>query len=360
MGEPGLDLMADDLLAWYDHARRDLPWRAGPGARVDPYHVWISEIMLQQTVARVVVPYFTSFVTRWPEISDLARAPLDDVLKVWAGLGYYARARNMHDCARIIQQRFSGRFPDDPDDLLSLPGVGSYTMAAISAIAYGRQIVPVDGNVKRVMARYHAIETPLPAACAEIQKRAQELLPCSRTGDLAQALMDLGAMVCVPRNPVCQLCPLNAGCVGHSQGLAADLPRRMPKKKRPVRRANVFWLEREDGYILVRTRPPDGLLGAMTEIPSGPWVDEQLFRSEDGDAPARVEWRRVPGHVRHIFTHFELIADIWRADVPVSARCDLLEPSGCRFVHRMELAREALPSVMRKIANHVSSVLMEE
>ena len=347
------------LLAWYDRSRRHLPWRAAPGEAADPYRVWLSEIMLQQTVVKAAAPYFVNFTRRWPQVRQLAAAPLDDVLKEWAGLGYYARARNLHACAKMVCERFGGIFPDNESELLSLPGIGPYTAAAIAAIAFNRQCVPVDGNVERVMARYHALVTPLPEVKSQIKERTQALLPCERSGDLAQALMDLGATVCAPRNPACALCPLNADCAGLALGVAPDLPRKAEKKPRPVRRANAFWLERGDGSVLVRTRPPKGLLGGMTEIPSGSWVT-QGFVAGVQDAPAHAAWRRLPGEVRHIFTHFELIVEVWRADIGAAA--DLTpaaDPSRCRFVHKSMLAQEALPSVMKKIAAHALAVTGE-
>lgn len=337
---------ATDLLAWYDRARRTLPWRARPGERPDPYRVWLSEVMLQQTTVAAAIPYFDRFVARWPDVMALAAAPLDDILKAWAGLGYYARARNLHACARHVAGEFGGAFPAAAEALAALPGIGPYTAAAVAAIAFGAQAVPVDGNVERVVARLWAIGDELPRARPAIRARAGAFLPCARPGDLAQALMDLGATVCTPRRPDCPACPLRAACAAHARGIAAGLPRRAPRSARPVRRAAAFWAEREDGAVLVRRRPPRGLLGGMTEFPSSEWR-EGAFPAGPAAAPLPARWRRLPGVVRHVFSHFALELEIWRAEVGTPP-----PPSGTRFVAAQALAGEALPGVMRKVAAH--------
>ncbi|MGB6907115.1 MAG: A/G-specific adenine glycosylase, partial [Methyloceanibacter sp.] len=264
---------AQALLAWYERARRDLPWRAAPGVTPDPYAVWLSEIMLQQTTVKAVAPRYADFLRRWPDVNALARAELDEVLAVWAGLGYYARARNLHACARAVVERFGGRLPETEAELRTLPGIGGYTAAAIAAIAFGRSATPVDGNIERVVARLFAVTTPLPAAKPEIKALAQSLTPLSRAGDFAQALMDLGTMICTPRRPACGLCPLRPGCAGLAQGLAEVLPYRGEKAERPLRRGAAFVVLRQDGAVLLRQRPLKGLLGGMLEPPSSPWLE---------------------------------------------------------------------------------------
>ncbi|HEY1246779.1 MAG TPA: A/G-specific adenine glycosylase [Hyphomicrobiaceae bacterium] len=342
------------LLAWYDRARRHLPWRAPPGHAADPYRVWLSEIMLQQTTVKAVIPYYADFLERWPSVEALAAASLDDVLAAWAGLGYYSRARNLHACARAVVERHGGRFPGVEQALRELPGVGPYTAAAIVAIAFGAPATPVDGNVERVVARLFAVAQPLPAAKTGLRLLAQGLTPVERAGDHAQAMMDLGATVCTPRRPSCAVCPLAPFCAARVQGIAARLPVRPAKPERPLRLARVFVALREDGHVLLRRRPAPGLLGGMLEVPSTPWADAlpplaQALRA----APVRADWRALPGIVTHTFTHFRLEASVHRANVPARAR---LTPSAdaprCQWVARRDLDRAALPSVMRKIIAH--------
>ncbi|MDP2619681.1 MAG: A/G-specific adenine glycosylase [Hyphomicrobiales bacterium] len=344
---------ANRLIAWYDRARRDLPWRAPPGRRPNPYAVWLSEIMLQQTAAKTVGPYFRRFLVRWPTVGALAAAPLDEVMKAWAGLGYYARARNLHACAKAVCRDHAGRFPDDMDTLRALPGIGAYTAAAIAAIAFDAQRVPVDGNIRRVMARYHAVRGPLRPGDPEIEAHAQALLPSPRPGDLVQALMDLGATVCTPKRPICAICPLSGDCKGLAQGIAENLPEKAPKTARPVRRAAAFFAERQDGHVLVRRRPDRGLLGGMTEFPTGNWVLAGTMPPSAAEAPLAAEWRKVPGHVRHVFTHFVAEIEVWRAEVAEVAEVEGdAAPERCRWVAKSALFEEALPSLMRKVARH--------
>src|SRR5581483_7266637 len=246
---------AETLLTWYRRHRRDLPWRAAPGQKADPYRVWLSEIMLQQTTVKAVAPYYHRFLNRFPTLNDLARAKLNDVLRLWAGLGYYARARNLHACAQAVLKEHGGRFPRTEDGLRMLPGIGTYTAAAIAAIAFGRKATPVDGNIERVIARLFAIETPVPAAKPEIRARAGSLTPPRRAGDFAQAMMDLGATICTPKNPACAFCPWNNDCLARNRGDMETFPRKTPKAEGALRRGAAFVVMREDGAILVRARP---------------------------------------------------------------------------------------------------------
>jgi A/G-specific adenine glycosylase len=338
------------LLAWYDRHARVLPWRAPPGASpADPYRVWLSEIMLQQTTVVTVGPYFADFLARWPDVETLAAAPLDEVLTAWAGLGYYARARNLHRCAQVVAGDLGGVFPDNEDDLRRLPGIGPYTAAAIAAIAFGRRAVVVDGNVERVVARLFRVETPLPAAKPELHRLTETLTPERRAGDFAQAMMDLGATVCLPRGPKCLLCPLEAICQAKAGGVAPDLPRRLPKAAKPTRRAVAFWLAGPDGALVLRRRAEKGLLGGMMEVPSTPWREAPWGAAEArGLAPLAADWRELPGLVRHTFTHFHFEVTVWAARVEVGAPP---EDAG-RWVSLDGLADEALPTVMRKIIAH--------
>ncbi len=340
------------LLDWYDAHARVLPWRAPPAAAQAsaPYHVWLSEIMLQQTTVAAVIPYFEAFTRRWPSVAALAAAELDAVLSAWAGLGYYARARNLHTCAQVVAHDLGGRFPDTEEGLRALPGIGAYTAAAIAAIAFGRRAVVVDGNVERVMARLHGVETPLPDAKLVLRDHAAALTPRSRTGDYAQAVMDLGATVCTPRNPQCGRCPWSRGCVALGQGVTAALPRKRPKGDKPTRRGLVFWAVRGDGAVLVRDRPPKGLLAKMTEFPSAGWDSRTAEPAETHrDAPFAADWQPRPGLVRHTFTHFHLELTVWEAVADGAAA----HAARGRWVRPAEFATLALPTVMRKVADHV-------
>lgn len=335
-----------DLLAWYDRHRRHMPWRALPGRRADPYHVFLSEIMLQQTTVKAVGPYFTGFLARWPTVADLAAAPLEQVLSAWAGLGYYARARNLHACAKAVVERHGGHFPADEAALLALPGIGPYTAAAIAAIAFDLPASPVDGNIERVISRLHAIATPLPKGKVEIKARAAALTPAARPGDFAQAMMDLGATICTPRAPACPLCPFFDPCVARAEGDPARYPVKAPKVAKPARRGIAFLAVRADGAVLLRTRPPKGLLGGMTEVPSTPWTVAGADGADHSPLPA--SWRRLPGEVEHVFTHFSLALEVRRADLPAGTPA----PEGARWVLPRDFDAQALPSVMRKILSH--------
>ena len=343
----GPDTMSEAILAWYDRHRRDLPWRARPGERADPYAVWLSEIMLQQTTVATVGPYFRRFLKRWPKVEDLASACLDEVLTEWQGLGYYARARNLHKCAGVVARDYGGRFPDTEDRLLELPGVGGYTAAAIAAIAFDRPAVVVDGNVERVMARLHAEQTPLPAAKPILRDYAAMLTPDKRAGDYAQAVMDLGATICTPRSPKCLLCPWSDMCAARAEGIEETLPRRAAKPEKPTRRGIAFWLTRDgdDGReVLLRRRPEKGLLGGMMEVPSTPWVAE-FAAAIDEHAPVNADWRKIDGVVKHTFTHFHLELQV------VAACADASDVDGVWWPLD-RLHEQALPTVMKKVVRH--------
>lgn len=341
--------IAPELLAWYDEHRRDLPWRAGPGERPDPYRVWLSEIMLQQTTVATVGPYFRRFLARWPTVEALAAADLDDVLHAWQGLGYYARARNLHKCAKAVAALPGARFPDTEEGLHALPGVGVYTAAAVAAIAFDRPATVVDGNVERVVARLGAVETPLPKAKPDLRTLAAELTPEKRPGDFAQAMMDLGATVCTPRSPQCGRCPLSEVCAAKAVGIAESLPRRAPKKAKPVRRGVAFWAVRGDGAVLLRRRAETGLLGGMMEVPSSPWREGHADNGELLDhAPVpHADWRLLPGLVSHTFTHFHL-------ELTVMAAQNIDDGVGVEGVWcaPASFGDYALPTVMKKVCRH--------
>ena len=289
------------LLAWYDANARSLPWRSPPGQPpADPYRVWLSEIMLQQTTVAAVIPYFHAFTSRWPTVEALAVAPDADVMQAWAGLGYYARARNLLACARAVAAA-EGGFPDTEAALLTLPGVGAYTAAAVASIAFGRQATVVDGNIERVTARIFAVETPIPAARPVLRGHAASLTPARRPGDHAQAMMDLGATICTPRSPDCGRCPVRAWCSAFAAGDPARFPIRAAKAVRPIRYGTAWWLEVGSDVLLVR-RPDKGLLGGMLALPTGPWLPAPT----PDTPPAQADWHSLPMPVRHVFTHFEL------------------------------------------------------
>jgi A/G-specific adenine glycosylase len=340
-----------ELLAWYDRHARLLPWRARHGERTDPYRVWLSEIMLQQTTVKAVAPYYARFLSRWPTVDVLAAGSLDDVLRVWAGLGYYARARNLHACAKEVVERHGGQFPNDVDALRALPGIGDYTAAAIAAIAFDAATVPVDGNVERVVSRLFAIEVELPAGKPAVKTLARSLLPVRRSGDFAQALMDLGATICSPKRPACALCPWNDSCVANERGDQETFPRKAPKREGRLRRGAAFVVLRSDGRVLLRRRPDKGLLASMMEVPGSEWThdfDESGARRSAPRLRAKVQWRRLHGVVRHVFTHFPLELAVFAAQVPRATAA----PKGARWAKVGGLAEEALPNVMRKVLAH--------
>ncbi len=335
-----MEATAEALLAWYDTYRRELPWRAPAGERAEPYRVWLSEIMLQQTVAAAAGPYFHRFLERWPDVGALAAASLDDVLQAWQGLGYYARARNLHAAARIVAAQHGGRFPDSEAALRALPGVGAYTAAAIAAIAFDSKATVVDGNVERVMARLFRIEMPLPAAKKAIRDAAASLTPDERPGDYAQAVMDLGATVCLPRRPRCSVCPWSKDCVARAAGTAESLPVKAPKRRRPVRRGIAYWTEDGAGRVLLRRRPENGLLGGMMEVPSGPWVEEG---PPPEAPPVDGAWESLGAVARHGFTHFILELDVR------TGRSAAAPPEGCVWAPIDALDGYALPTAMKKV-----------
>jgi A/G-specific adenine glycosylase len=340
-----------DLLAWYDRHRRVLPWRAQAGGKADPYAVWLSEIMLQQTTVKTVGPYYARFLAKWPTVEALARAPLDDVLRVWAGLGYYARARNLHACARAVVDRHGGIFPNDLEALRALPGNGDYTAAAVGSNAFDASAVPVDGNVERVVTRLFAVDEALPAAKPLIKKLATSLLPPQRSGDFAQALMDLGATICSPKKPACALCPWSDACVSRARGDQESFPRKAPMREGNLRRGAAFVVLRADGHVLLRQRPEKGLLGSMTEVPGSEWSHDFDAASALDAAPrlrGKPKWCKLAGKVDHVFTHFPLALTVYVAQVPSATPA----PKGARWAKIATLADEALPNVMRKVIAH--------
>jgi len=299
--------LSDKLIRWYDSGHRQLPWRGAHGLQVSAYKVWLSEVMLQQTTVETVKPYFAEFLRRWPLLSDLANASLDDVLNAWQGLGYYARARNLLKCAQVIWRCYEGVFPSNEQELLRLPGIGPYTAAAIAAIAFNRPATVVDGNVERVISRLRMIEIPLPEAKKEIYKQAEIITPIERPGDYAQAIMDLGATICRPRKPLCHTCPWQQACKAFRVGQSEKYPKRSSRLIRKSRYGAAFWLMRRDGLILLRRRPNNGLLGGLMEIPTTEWRDTPWKnRAIHKSAPGGECWRRFPKVIRHDFTHFRL------------------------------------------------------
>jgi len=341
---------SEALLCWYAVDKRRLPWRAEDGVAPDPYRVWLSEVMLQQTTVAAVKPYFETFTARWPTVGALAAAEDGAVMSAWAGLGYYARARNLHACARAVVARHGSAFPRDLAALRALPGVGDYTAAAIAAIAFDRPVVPVDGNIERVVARLFAVEEELPAAKPEIKRRAASLLPRRRAGDFAQAMMDLGATICSPKRPACALCPWNRACRANVLGDQETFPRKVPKRESKLRRGAAFVALRADASVLLRRRPERGLLGGMSEVPGSEWAHDFDFDCAPRFAPpiARAKWQRVAGVVHHTFTHFPLELAVFVARVPRATKA----PKGARWVRLANASGEALPNVMRKVLAH--------
>lgn len=341
------DTMSELLLAWYDRHHRDLPWRVSPamaarGATPDPYRIWLSEVMLQQTTVQAVKAYFALFTTRWPTVGDLAGADTEDVMKAWAGLGYYARARNLKKCAEAVAFRHGGVFPDTEEGLKALPGIGDYTAAAIAAIAFNRRSAVLDGNVERVVSRLHAIETPLPAAKPEMRALVAAMTPEDRPGDFAQAMMDLGATICTPRRPACALCPFNAECRVLGRADPELYPRKAAKKEKPIRLGAAFVAEDEAGAVFLRKRVESGLLGGMTEVPGSAWTARIDGETDLSAAPFPADWQ-ARGTVAHVFTHFELRLSVYHSMVTgnTHARNGWWQP-------RETLDGEALPTVMKK------------
>lgn len=346
------DGVSDALLAWYDRNARAMPWRVGPtarkaGARPDPYAVWLSEVMLQQTTVAAVRGYFQRFTARWPDVAALAAADDGDIMGEWAGLGYYARARNLLKCARMVVANHGGKFPQTRDALLGLPGIGPYTASAIAAIAFDEPATVVDGNVERVMARLFAIETPLPTAKPDLMARAERLTPQARPGCHAQAVMDLGATICTPKSPACGICPVNDSCAARAQGIQGDLPRKRPKTTKPTRHGVAYLARRADGAWLLERRPDSGLLGGMLGWPGAPWGDTMLEAP-----PIPADWHDPGAEVRHTFTHFHLRLALRVAEVPHGA-----SPAAGQFISREDFRPSDLPTVMRKAFDLAQSAL---
>jgi A/G-specific adenine glycosylase len=336
------------LLAWYDVHRRVLPWRAPAGKRADPYRIWLSEIMLQQTTVQAVGAYYRKFLTRWPDVKALAAAKEDDVLAAWAGLGYYARARNLHAAARIVAKEMGGKFPATAEGLRALPGIGGYTAGAISAIAYDEKQAAMDANAERVIARLYAVTTPMPKAKVELHAHTQALVP-QRAGDFAQALMDLGSAICTPKKPACLVCPLSAECLARKQGIQEEVPVRAPKMARPLKRGAAFVARDRTGAVLLIKRPDKGLLASMLQPPLGPWSEKfPSGRVALAQAPFAADWKKRIGLVRHGFTHFELEMEVYVADVAKRPQ------TAGKWIAADKLKDAALPTVMRKIIEHAA------
>jgi len=338
---------AEALLAWYDTNRRTLAWRAAPGKKQIPYRVWLSEIMLQQTTVQAVDRYYRAFIKRWPNVSALAEASLDEVLSAWAGLGYYSRARNLHRAAQIIAHDHKGRFPRTALELKKLPGVGTYTAAAIASIAFDERVAAIDANGERVLARLFALEEPLAKTRKRMAALADALVPVERPGDFAQALMDLGSAVCTPKRPICVSCPFSDHCLALARGIAEQLPLKGSAKARPTKRGAAFIAFDRSGAVLLERRPEKGLLGSMLQPPLGVWGSVFPEGSEAiKEAPFAGDWFRVPGVVRHSFTHFHLEVEVYVGRFARRPKYDGV------WTAREALGRSALPTVMKKLIHH--------
>ena len=340
------------MIAWYDRHKRSLPWRVGQG-EADPYKVWLSEIMLQQTTVQAVKPYFEAFTSRWPTVADLAAAEDEAVMAAWAGLGYYSRARNLLKAARKVVADFGGAFPSKEEELLTLPGVGPYTAAAIASIAFNQPAVVVDGNIERVMSRLFEIKTPLPDAKAEIKERAASLTPAMRPGDYAQSLMDLGATICSPKRPACVLCPLTAHCEARKSGTQEDYPVKAPKKLKPNRYGRAFLALQPDGSLLLERRKEKGLLGSMVGVPHSDWLEnrDEATKTANAQAPFNAAWKKI-GMVKHTFTHFHLEMEVMLAHVRYSDKlASGYSKDTCFFEGWSKLEAAGLPTVFKKVVN---------
>ena len=338
------EILSQDLLEWYDRHARQMPWRVGPearaaGVRPDPYRIWLSEVMLQQTTVAAVKDYFERFTRRWPTVSDLAAAADADVMAEWAGLGYYARARNLLKCARVVADDLSGVFPDTYEGLIALPGIGPYTAAAISTIAFDRPETVLDGNVERVMARLHDEHAPLPGVKPVLKDHAAHLTPAQRPGDYAQAVMDLGATICTPKSPACGICPWRTPCRARLNGTAAELPKKTPKKPKPTRLGFVYIARNHEGDWLMERRPDKGLLGGMLGWPGSDWNEAPTEAP-----PFEANWQDLGAEVRHTFTHFHLILQVRMAQLPAGFNLS----DGQEIIKRHDFRPSNLPTVMRK------------
>ena len=337
---------SDDLLAWYDRHAREMPWRISPkdrkkGIKPDPYHIWLSEVMLQQTTVAAVKAYFLKFIELWPTIQHLAYAEDADVMAAWAGLGYYARARNLLKCARVVTFEHGGVFPTERTALEALPGIGPYTSAAIASIAFDQSETVVDGNVERVIARLHCIEIPMPTSKPQLVALAQTLTPKERAGDYAQAVMDLGATICTARNPACGICPWRAPCRARIEGIAAELPRKLPKQAKPTRYGTAFVSRLPNGAWILERRPEKGLLGGMLGWPGSDWAEQPATT-----LPFAADWQDTEIEVRHTFTHFHLRLKVFAATVTAAS-----EPAGTIAISSDNFRPSDLPTVMRKVFN---------
>lgn len=333
----------NQLLEWYDRHQRVLPWRALKGRRPDPYHVWLSEIMLQQTTVVTVGPYFQKFLSLWPRVQDLAAAELDDVLAAWAGLGYYARARNLHKCAQAVVAEHGGKFPSTEEGLMALPGIGPYTAAAIASIAFDVPAVAVDGNVERVVSRFFAIEEPLPLSKKAIRDGAAQLAKgVKRPGDFTQAFMELGATVCTPRKPKCPLCPWREGCKARALGVAESLPRKLPKAAKPQKFGKVFWVTRANGDFLIEKRQGKGLYEGMYQLPTTDWIEDRKTAAALPSPVGKSQARPLGAAVRHSFTHFDLVLEIWAVEGRVTPKAH------AKWASARDFRRYALPTLMKK------------
>lgn len=338
---------AHRLLDWYDIHAREMPWRVPPhdhaqGVRANPYHVWLSEVMLQQTQVATVTDYFIKFITKWPTIFDLAASDQEDVLKAWAGLGYYSRARNLKKCADVVVAEYEGKFPQSFDELKKLPGIGDYTASSIASIAFDQAVAVIDGNVERVMSRHQRIEAYFPEAKADTKLRLAEVLDTEKPGEFAQATMDLGATICTPKRPACSLCPINEDCLAFKHGDAELFPHKKPKAVKPTRYGAAFVLKNPSGDIFLCKRPDQGLLASMTQVPTTDWNSRQDGSIDTSEAPIQANWQKQ-GIAKHTFTHFHLELNVWSAEV-----FDHNSKNGW-FCAQHELLDEALPTIMRKV-----------
>lgn len=336
-------MLQDPILSWYDANRRHLPWRYAPGVMANPYHVLLSEVMLQQTTVATVKDYFLRFIKRWPTLTDLAKAPLDDIYHCWQGLGYYSRAKNLHKCANHVVTHFNGIIPNSLEDLITLPGIGPYTAAAIGSIAFDQPTVPVDGNIIRVFSRIFAITTPLPALKQEIFELVKDYVPTQRSGDFAQALMDIGATICKPRSPLCEGCPVQNLCQSYAKGTADTIPMKIAKPIKPRRYGVIFWVENANGEIAIQRRPATGLLANMMEIPGTPWLDtppniEVILKDKSF---SKGPWILLDKIIKHTFTHFHLELQILKGYDN--------EPLGQLMCSPSDFANHAFPTLMRKV-----------